>query len=322
MAANVFVFANNKGGVKKTTNTLHIGYNLANRGYKTLIVSMDPQCNIDFTLLGFIDEDELELDEETLGAFEKEFSQFDGEYSWDDLPRGEPKEEEETEVEYPGEGVPTMYDVIIGINGDLNKKRHIKEVIIQVPQQENLYLAKGSIELTNMDITLASEIGREKILKRALESVSNEFDFILIDTPPTLGLSPVNAFVAAGHNHTGRNGVVICISPQTYSVLGIQTLLNAIARMRDKLDIPLPIFGVVCAEVKNTKNARKREDEVRRNFKKAVFKTAIPVNEKIEEAANKQESLRTYAASSTGAQAYDQLTSEFLKRAGLPERKA
>jgi ATPases involved in chromosome partitioning len=316
--------SNNKGGTKKTTDTIQLGYIFAQRGYKTLLVSMDPQCNIDYSLLGYI-EDEEELDDETMQRLQGEFDEFDGEYQLDEEEQENSDDEDDEVTSLPGEGVPTLYDVIIGINGDQKKKRHIREVIVPVPQQENLYLAKGSIALSDMDINLSATNGREKILKRALETIQDEFDIILIDTPPTLGLAPVNAFVAAGSHKnvpgSRTNGVIIAISPQVYSVLGIRTLIGAFIQLRSALEIPLPIFGVICADVKRTKNAKKRMKQVRSFFGKAVFQTTIPQNEKVEEAADAQLPLGKYAPSSPGAKAYAALADEFLTRAGLALRK-
>jgi chromosome partitioning protein len=322
--ARIYVICNNKGGVKKTTNVAQLGYIFSERGYKVLVVSADPQCNIDYSLLGYI-EDEEELDDETLQKLQEEFDEFEGEYQTDEEePENSDEDDDETAV-LPGEGVPTLYDVIIGINGDQKKKRHIREVIVPVPQQENLYLAKGSIALSDMDINLSATKGREKILKRALDAIQDEFDIILIDTPPTLGLAPVNAFVAAGSQKnipgSRTNGVIIAISPQVYSVLGIRTLISAFVQMRSELEIPLPIFGVICADVKRTKNAKKRMKQVRSFFGKAVFQTTIPQNEKVEEAADTQLPLGKYAPNSPGAKAYAALADEFLTRAGLALRK-
>src|SRR5205807_2133879 len=108
--AYISVNANNKGGVKKTTNTAQLGYIFAQRGYKTLLVSMDPQCNIDYSLLGYI-EDEEELDDETLQELQGEFEEFEGEYQTTEEEDISIDEEDDEVPLYPGEGVPTLYDV-------------------------------------------------------------------------------------------------------------------------------------------------------------------------------------------------------------------
>jgi chromosome partitioning protein len=223
------------------------------------------------------------------------------------------------EVEYQDEVEelsPSLYDVILGVNGDAKKKRSLKEIIIPVPQQPNLFLARGSIALSAADLLLAGTNGREKILKRAIDTIQNDFDFVLIDTPPTLGVLPVNAFVAAGSRSDNTNGIIIPIAPQAYSVLGIRTLENAFDQMRYDIEVPIPILGVICANAKNTKNARMRLEQVKKYFGPKVFSAVVPVNEKVEEAADEQSSLYQYAPSSTGAVAYTKLVNELLLRSG------
>jgi chromosome partitioning protein len=223
------------------------------------------------------------------------------------------------EVEYQDEVeelTPSLYDVILGVNGDFKKKRSLREIIVSIPQQTNLFIARGSIALSAADLLLAGTNGREKILKRALDTVQDDFDFVLIDTPPTLGVLPVNAFVAAGSRDDSTNGIIIPIAPQAYSVLGIRTLENALEQMRYDIEIPIPVLGVICANAKNTKNARARLTQVKQYFGSKVFSVCVPVNEKVEEAADEQISLYQYAPSSTGAVAYTKLVNELLLRSG------
>lgn len=274
--AKIYTLHNNKGGVSKTTTTIQLGYGLARRGKRVLILDTDSQCNTTYSLLG-----------------------------------GIPAEEDNQDRE-----VKTLYDVIIGINGDPKKKRDLADIIISLPHQPNLYLAQGSIALSAADILLAATGGREKILKRAIDPIRTDFDYILMDTPPTLGLIPVNAYVAAGSEEGNHNGLIIPISPQVYSVLGISTLEEALDQMRSDIEIPLPIFGVVCANAKRTKNAVNRLDQVLEHFGDKVFPYVIPVNEKVEEAADLQISLYDYSPKSTGAIAYTKLTNAFMYRAG------
>ena len=210
----------------------------------------------------------------------------------------------------------TLFDVIIGINRDQRNRRSLADIIVPVKQQENLFLAPGSIGLSAADILLSTVNGREKTLKRALEPLRNDFDYVLIDTPPTLGLMPVNAIVAAGSAQGQQNGLVIPICPQIYSVLGISILEDALAEMREQMEIPIPIFGVLCANVQQTNNARERLRQVQDHFGDTVLSPVVPRNEKVEEAADMQIPLYKYAPRSTGAIAYTKLTNAFMYRAG------
>src|SRR5687767_9154265 len=143
--AHVFAFGNNKGGVTKTSSTVQISYDLARRGKKTLVLDVDPQCNTTYTLLG----------------------------------------EVPTEEDSASSSILTLQDVILGTNNDAKQRKNIADVIVPVPQQPNLFLAQGSIGLSSTDLLLAATNGRERILRRAIESIRDDFDYILMDTPPT-----------------------------------------------------------------------------------------------------------------------------------------
>jgi chromosome partitioning protein len=285
--AKIYALANNKGGVRKTTTTINLGHGLARRGYKTLIVDTDPQCNTTYTLEGYIEYiDDLEPDIDPL---------------------------------------PSLYDVILGVGGNSRRRRTIDEIIAPVTrkgstsEQESypLYIARGSIELSTADFSLASEASRENILRRALAPVMHDFDYILIDTAPTLGILPVNAFVAAGSvDDIQQNGILIPIGLQVYAVLGIRIMEDAFRRMRDQMEIPLPVLGAVSTMVKNTKNATNRMKQVKKYYGLKFFAASVPVNEKVEEAADEQVPLYDYAENSTGARAYLKMTNEFLYRTG------
>lgn len=213
---------------------------------------------------------------------------------------------------------PTLYEVILGINGDIKKRISLDKIIFPIPQQPRLFLAPGSIELSATDMRLSAVNGREKILRKALDAIEASFDYVLIDTPPTLGMLPVMACVAAGSDpDIRRNGIVIPIAPQAYSVLGIRILEDAFLQMREDMDIPLPIFGVLCSHNKRTRNAKIRLDQVIDHFGALVFPYVVPVNEAVEEAADMQQPLREYAPKSTGAIAYRKIANYFLYRSGM-----
>jgi chromosome partitioning protein len=180
--------------------------------------------------------------------------------------------------------------------------------IITGTKQERLYLAPSSIDLSAADLLLASAAGRELKLKRALAPVAHEFDYILIDTPPNLGILTVNAFIAC-------TDVIIPIALTTYALIGISILEKTMQELRDNLDVQLPIFGVVANLDDHTRMSADVLQAVKEHFGSLVFETIIPRNIKVEEAHNQITSIFEYAPSSTGARAYEQLTQEVLKRA-------
>jgi chromosome partitioning protein len=324
--ARIYSIANNKGGVGKSTNVVELGYYCAQHGYKTLIIDIDPQCNTTYTLLGEIF-GTIEDEQEDASPEEEQFEELSlaAKSYWEgilgSLDGDDDGESEEGEPIGNSTTVYTLFDVLIGVNRDPRKKRPLKDALVALSQQTDLYLIRGSTDLIDMDVLLSSTSGRENLLARAIYTIMDQFDIILIDTPPTLGLGPVNAFIAAGSSPDNTNGVVIIISPQAYSVLGIRLLTNAFRVLRRQMEIPVPIFGVIFSNAKRTKNAKKRMRQTLGYFKSKVFKTIIPVNEKVEEAADEQQSLFDYAPKSTGADAYSRLGAEFLARAGLPPVK-
>lgn len=183
--------------------------------------------------------------------------------------------------------------------------------IIVNTKQERLYLAPCSIDLSAADMLWASgtqSLGRERKLKRALSPLVNEFDYILIDTPPNLGILTVNALVAC-------TDVIIPVALTTYALIGITILEQTMQELRENLDIMLPIFGVVANLDDRTRMSADVLCAVRARFGKLVFDTVIPRNIKVEEAHNQTASLFDYAPLSTGAQAYARLVSEVIQRA-------
>ncbi|GHO81302.1 sporulation initiation inhibitor Soj [Ktedonobacter sp. SOSP1-85] len=194
---------------------------------------------------------------------------------------------------------PTLFDVLI--NG-------VKMSDAIVPtQHENLFLVPSSINLSAADLLMASAAGRERKLARALSSVK-DFDYILIDTPPNLGVLTVNAFMAC-------TDVIIPIALTTYALIGIGILESTMQELRENLDVELPIFGVVANLDDHTRLSTDVLAAVRDHFAGKVFDTVIPRNIKVEEAHNQIACLFDYAPASTGAQAYSKLVQEVLHRA-------
>ncbi len=197
---------------------------------------------------------------------------------------------------------PTLFDVLF------NNAR-LADIIIGT-KQEGLYLAPSSIDLSAADMLMASATGRERKLKRALApvAVADQFDYVLIDTPPNLGIITINAFVAC-------TDVIIPIALTTYALIGIGILERTMQELRDNLDVILPVFGVVANLDDHTRMSADVLGAVRQHYGKLVFNTVIPRNIKVEEAHNQIAILYDYAPASTGAQAYAQLVSEVIHRA-------
>jgi chromosome partitioning protein len=194
----------------------------------------------------------------------------------------------------------TLFDVL------LNGVR-MADIVVGT-KQERLYLAPSSIDLSAADLLMASAPGRELKLKRALAPIAHEFDYVLIDTPPNLGVLTVNAFMAC-------TDVVIPIALTTYALIGISILEKTMQELRDNLDVLLPIFGVVANLDDHTRMSADVLAAVRDHFGKLVFKTVIPRNIKVEEAHNQVTSIFDYAPTSTGARAYEALVQEVIDRA-------
>ncbi len=180
--------------------------------------------------------------------------------------------------------------------------------IIRGTKQEGLYVAPSSIDLSAADLLMANATGRERKLKRAIAPIENEFDYILIDTPPNLGIITINAFIAC-------TDVIIPIALTTYALIGITILERTMQELRDNLEVSLPVFGVVANLDDHTRMSADVLQAVREHFGSLVIQAVIPRNIKVEEAHNGITNLFDYAPDSTGARVYIQLVSEVMNRA-------
>lgn len=200
----------------------------------------------------------------------------------------------------------TLYEVFMG--GDHSKT--IQE-IIKPTGQENLYICEGSMWLYDAELNLANRGGRENILKRALRGMkeAQNFDYVFIDTSPSLGLLTLNAWVAS-------DALIVPITLTTYGMVGIRILEHSLERNRREIDLEVPIFGVIGALDDHTKQSEKMLARIREHFGKTVFNTVLPRNIKVEEANNQAISLFEYAPTSAGAKAYAALVKEIVDREG------
>lgn len=195
----------------------------------------------------------------------------------------------------------TLFDV-------LTQGAKMTDAIVEAVEQKGLFVAPSSINLSAADLLMASAPGREHKLARALNQVKENFDYILIDTPPNLGVLTVNAFIAC-------TDVIIPIALTTYALIGISILETTMEELRENLDVTLPVFGVVANLDDHTRLSTDVLRAVREHFGPFVFDTVIPRNIKVEEAHNQIACLFDYAPNSTGAIAYGKLVKEVLQRA-------
>ncbi|USS40062.1 AAA family ATPase [Thermococcus aggregans] len=191
---------------------------------------------------------------------------------------------------------PTIYNVILD-------EVDIEEAIVHT-QIEGLELIPSNIALSGAEIELSSQIGREYILRNKLAKIKEEYDYVIIDTPPSLGILTMNSLVASDE-------VIIPIQAEYYALEGIGLLLKAIKLVRERLGIPLEIRGFLITMFdKRTNLSKEVREEVRRIFGEKVFKTMIPRNVKLAEAPSHGKPIFLYAPDSRGAKAYMKLAEE------------
>jgi len=172
---------------------------------------------------------------------------------------------------------------------------------------EGLDLVPATINLVGAEIELVSEMSREVRLGNALRSVSGRYDYVLIDSPPSLGLITLNVLAAA-------RAVLIPIQCEYYALEGITQLMNTVQRVRKHLNPHLALLGVVLTmHDYRTRISSEVIREVRGYFKGSVFQTVIPRNVKLSEAPSHGKPINRYDPRSRGAEAYAQLAAEVMR---------
>ncbi|NBW80964.1 ParA family protein [bacterium] len=196
----------------------------------------------------------------------------------------------------------------------LDPKTHsLADVIVESPYA-NLHVAPGSIELSEYESRAATEIGRENRLKKAIAQVRSHYDYILIDTPPSLGLLSVNALNAASE-------VQIAMQSHPFALDGLHLLLETIELVQEELNPELKITGVVVTMYDHrTKISREIVDEVCAiaSLKGRVHKTVIRQNVKLTEASRLRKPVMYYDAQCTGTEDYVQISKEIAAQAKQP----
>lgn len=193
-----------------------------------------------------------------------------------------------------------IYDVIL-------HDESIEETIFQTCEP-NVFIVPATIQLATAEIELVNTMARESVLKETLDKVKEEFDYVFIDCPPSLGLLTINALIAA-------NSMMIPIQCEYYALEGVAKLLESMKMVKKKMNPSLYIFGVVLTMYDSRTTLSKQVvEEVRNYFGDATFETVIPRNVKIAEAPSYGQPVSMYAKVSKGAFAYAKLAKEVLDR--------
>ncbi len=201
---------------------------------------------------------------------------------------------------HPEENTPTIYEVMAG---SVTLEDALCET--SVP---GLMLLPSDIRLAGAEIELASMQHRERILSKALSGAADQFDYIFIDCPPSLGLITLNALFAS-------DGVIIPIQCEYYALEGVSALMGTIQKVQ-KMHKHLNIEGIVLTMLDARTNLGVQvAQEVRKVFKTKVYKTVIPRNVRLGEAPSHGLPIHLYDPRSLGAQSYQQLAREFLEQA-------
>ena len=214
-------------------------------------------------------------------------------------------QEDATSVLMPSHQPPeedrSLYEVLV-------KFAPLKNVT-QKTQFDNLYLGPSHLRLSGLDLELANALdNRSERLKRAIEPVVDQYDHIIIDTPPWLGLLTVNALTAS-------DSVLIPVSSNWFALRGLSHLQETIDMVRQQLNPSLAVLGVLHTKFREGENVSKDTDRLlREHFGDVVFETIIPKNNKVEEAHSRYTHVLDYAPNSKGAQAYKALVKEVLAR--------
>jgi chromosome partitioning protein len=246
--AEVISFANQKGGVAKTTSTLNLAVALSEMGHRVLCVDLDPQGNL--TMSQGIDPDKCEK---------------------------------------------SMYDVLVS---DLP----ISEVIAH----REIDIAVASIDLAGAEIAMSTKIGRERSLENALKEIHSEYDYICIDTPPSLGLLTINALTASSK-------VIVPVQCEYLSMRGLVQLQSTLKMIQDNLNPNVHIEGILPTMFDSrTLHAREAVSILEENFGDLVFKSRIRKAVKFAEAPVRGASVLKYDPESRAASYYRNLAKEVL----------
>jgi len=195
-----------------------------------------------------------------------------------------------------------LYDALID---DLSAR----EVILPTPY-DNLDIIPSNVELASAELELVDIEQRERRLKRIIDSVKDDYDYIFIDCPPSLGLLTINSLVAS-------DSILVPIQCEYYALEGVSSLMHTFNLVKNGLNQNLEIQGILLSMYDARTNLSEQvEEEVISYFKDKVYRTIIPKNIRLAEAPSYGQAIIDYAPSSTGAKAYKKLAKEFIKFEG------
>lgn len=251
--SRIISFANQKGGVGKTTTCVNVSTFMALMGKKVLMIDLDPQGNATSNL-----------------GFSK-----DGKFN-------------------------SIYQV-------MSEEKPVKEAIYET-NVKNLWIIPANIDLAGVEVELVYMQSREFVVKKIFEQIKNDYDYITIDCPPSLGLLTINAFTAS-------DAVMIPIQCEFFALEGLSQLMNTIRLVKKKLNPNIAIDGVVLTMRDSRSNLGKQvAEEIGKFFATAVFKTTIPRNVRLAESPSYGEPIYLYDKNCVGSKAYKALTEEYFER--------
>jgi chromosome partitioning protein len=246
--AKVIAFANQKGGVAKTTTALNLAVAFKESGHRVLAVDMDPQGNL--TMSQGVDPDKVEK---------------------------------------------SMFDVLV-------HRIPLAEVIVE----REIDVAVASIDLAGAEIAMSAQIGRERSLQKAIDEARGDYDFICIDTPPSLGLLTVNALTAA-------DKVIVPVQCEYLSMRGLVQLQNTLQMIRENLNPGVEIEGILPTMLDSrTVHAKEAVEILEENFGDLVFQSRIRKAIKFAEAPVRGTSVLKYDPDGNAAKYYRDLADEVL----------
>ncbi|MBR4255938.1 MAG: ParA family protein [Clostridia bacterium] len=249
-------FANQKGGVGKSTSAINVAAGIALKGKKVLLVDCDPQGN---TTSGV--------------GINKKNMRF------------------------------STYDVLIS--------RSDAAAAIVKTEFENLYIMPSNISLAGAEFELVDTENREQRLKKALTPLKNDYDLIVIDCPPSLGLITVNALVAS-------DSLIVPMLCEYFSLEGLAQLLMTVKEIKRRYNPTLELTGILITMYNGRLNlSQEVAAELKKYYADKLFKTVIPRSVKVSEAPGFGEPIQYYEKHGKGAEAYNAVCEEIIKRSNL-----